>query len=177
MVKPYRAMAFLGLAAIVSACSSTGPGEGLEETAASVAPAQSEWAPGGLEAAYCPKITLRQGTAILDKKNGEELAYSANITGTNRDCRIVDGQLRMKIAVFGRVMPGPAAPGAVTLPIRIAVLRGEDVIYSELGQRQVNAQSGQSAQTFEYVDDRIAFAEPKERNIIIYTGFDEGPPE
>ncbi|EAU41202.1 lipoprotein, putative [Fulvimarina pelagi HTCC2506] len=166
----------------LAACSSTDTGEGLGETAASVgAPPVPNGQPTGFAtqgtaASYCPAVEVRQGTGILDKDEGTELAYSANIIGAQSTCRIVDGQLRMKVDVGGRIAPGPAAPGAVQLPLRIAVLRGDDVIYSELGRVPTSANAGGEAQNFTYTDDRIVFAEPKEQNIKVFTGFDEGPP-
>ncbi|MER0236867.1 hypothetical protein [Fulvimarina sp. MAC8] len=168
---------------VLAACSSANTGAGLEETAASVGtppvPANQPtgFASLGTPASYCPAVEVRQGTGVLDKDEGSELAFSANIIGAQSTCRIVDGQLRMKVDVGGRIAPGPAAPGAVQLPLRIAVLRGDDVIYSELGRVPTTATAGGDAQNFTFTDDRIVFAEPKEQNIKVFTGFDEGPPE
>ena len=171
------------MAAFLAGCSSTSSGEGLEETAASLgSPASPEagaadFASMGEPAPYCPTVQVRNGTGIIDKRAGQQSAYNANIVGANSTCRIVAGQFRMKVEVGGRVVPGPAAPGAIQLPIRIAILRGDDVIYSELGRAPATAAAGGQAQTFTYTDDRITFAVPKEQNITVFTGFDEGPPE
>lgn len=181
--RSHLSLAAVLTSAMLAACSSAGTGAGLEETAASVSPPPvpngqpTGFASMGTAASYCPAVEVRQGTGVLDKDQGSELAYSANIIGAQSTCRIVDGQLRMKVDVGGRIAPGPAAPGAVQLPLRIAVIRGDDVIYSELGRVPTTATAGGDAQNFTYTDDRIVFAEPKEENIKVFTGFDEGPPD
>ncbi|RFC64308.1 hypothetical protein DYI37_08220 [Fulvimarina endophytica] len=180
--RSYLSLAGVGMAAMLAACSSSGQGEGLNETAASLGapppPANQDtsFAALGEPAPSCPKVQVRDGTNILDKEVDGQLAYSANIIGAQATCRIVDGQFRMKVDVGGRIAPGPAGPGAVELPLRIAVLRGDDVIYSDLGRVPTTA-SGTNAQNFSYTDERIAFAPPRDQTITVFTGFDEGPPQ
>ncbi|MDY8108520.1 hypothetical protein U0C82_05050 [Fulvimarina sp. 2208YS6-2-32] len=179
---PHLSLGAALLAAFLAACSSTGSGDGLDETAASLEPAPqqaaaTDFASLGEPAPYCPKVEVREGTGIIDKRAGQQSAYNANIIGAQSTCRVVAGQLRMKVEVAGRVAPGPAAPGTVELPLRIAILRGDDVIYSELGRASARAVAGGEAQNFSYVDDRIAFAVPSDQNITVFTGFDEGPPQ
>jgi hypothetical protein len=168
-----RAASLAAITALSAACTSTGdrgPAPVAPVTAASVA------APEGKAASYCPRITLRDGTAILRKRSGDDLEYIASVTATNRDCRIVDGQLRMKIGVAGRVVPGPAGKeGKVTLPIRIAVVQGTDVLYSAQGTQSVALSPGEAAGEFIYVDNAVAVPEPTAKNLVIYAGFDEGP--
>lgn len=153
----------LGLAA---ACTSNNGADVLDRPVA---------AAEGKVPAYCPNVSLREGTAILRKTKGEDLAYVASIAATSRECHIVDGELRMKIGIEGRVVPGPATgPDAVRLPIRIAVVRGADVLYSRQGEQQVSLADG-TASTFVYVDGTVAVPEPTQKNLVIYAGFDEGP--
>ncbi|KQT54689.1 hypothetical protein ASG43_03690 [Aureimonas sp. Leaf454] len=168
-----RAVSLAALAALAAACTSTG-----ERSVAAIEPTAAPAPPSfdGKAADYCPRVTLRDGTAILRKRSGDDLEYVASVTATNRDCRIVDGQLRMKIGVAGRVVPGPAGTaGNVALPIRIAIVQGTDVIYSQQGSQSVALTPGEAAAEFIYVDAAVSVPEPTARNLVVYAGFDEGP--
>lgn len=178
MVTALRGAMVCGAMALLSACSSSNNGAQLEADAGALAApgAATAWEAGS-ESRFCPQVTLREGTAILRKNVGDEVDYVASITEATRDCRIVDGRLRMQVGVTGRIVPGAAAQArAVNLPIRVAVLLGEDVIYSELGRQAVSIAPGGGAKTFRYVDQGIAL-DPSETRVVIYAGFDEGPPE
>ena len=168
--------------------------------------------------AYCPKVTLRDGTAFFNtyakgtapkpkKKKGDAAAdaeaeaaaaaaqtgpngqpvdpnhdpskiiYQASITDMTRDCTHADGQLSMKIAVAGKVVPGPMfAPGTVTMPIRIAVQHGNDVLYSQLHQYQVQVTDPTAATQFVFTDTNVVVPEPTARDYQAYAGYDENTP-
>ena len=67
-----------------------------------------------------------------------KIIYQASISDVTRSCTRADGMLTMNVAVAGRVVPGPVGtPGNVTMPIRIVVVRGEEVLYSQLHKHQV----------------------------------------
>ncbi len=94
--------------------------------------------------AYCPKVTLREGTAIINSyaKGGDgdpaKLVYQASMSDATRSCTRSGGTLTMTVAVAGKVVPGPAAPpGEVTLPIRVVATQGEAVLYTKLTQHTV----------------------------------------
>ncbi len=130
--------------------------------------------------AYCPKITLRSGTAFYNtyEKGGEQdpdrIIYQAAATDVTRDCQINDGTLTLNVAMAGRVVPGPKGqPGTITMPIRVAVVRGDEVLYSNLYKHDVNI--GSTATTFVFSDPNIVIEQPTARNIQIFIGYDEGP--
>lgn len=132
--------------------------------------------------AYCPTITLREGTAFFNTyaKGGEgdpsKIIYQAAITDVTRDCKRSNGTLNMNVAVAGKVVPGPAgSAGNVTMPIRVAVVRGDQVLYSQLHQYKV-AVGAQSTQ-WVFNDPNVSIPDPTERDIQIFAGFDEGPPK
>ncbi len=130
--------------------------------------------PVGTEAAYCPPVVQREGTSILRRGEGDALQYIASISETSRSCRVVDGVLQIEVGIAGRVMPGAAAPsGQVGLPLRVVVVRGDEVLYSNLGRLGVPIARGSGAQSFAYVDRAIRLSEPASRNINIQVGFDE----
>ncbi|AZO33642.1 hypothetical protein EOA27_06235 [Mesorhizobium sp. M2A.F.Ca.ET.037.01.1.1] len=168
--------------------------------------------------AYCPKVTLRDGTAFFNtyakgtaakpkkKKvdaaadaeaevaaaaaqtvpNGQpvdpahdpsKIIYQASIADMTRDCTHANGQLSMKIAVAGKVVPGPMfAPGTVMMPIRIAVQRGDEVLYSQLHQYQVQVTDPSAATQFVFTDTNVVVPEPSAKDYQAYAGFDENTP-
>lgn len=151
----------MGLA-VLSACS-TGGGQ---------PPAVSQ--PAGTEAAYCPPVVQREGTSVLRRGEGDALQYVASISQTSRSCRVIDGVLHIEVGIAGRVMPGAAAPsGQVGLPLRVVVVRGSEVLYSNLGRIGVPISQGSGAQPFTYVDRAIRLSEPASRQVNIQVGFDE----
>ena len=171
MFNASRITVLVGALALASGCTST-----KEDTSLAPPPNMNASASEGTIPDYCPKVSLREGTAILRKGDGATLQYVASITSTTRDCRIVDGQMRIKVGVAGRVVPGPAAKaGEVGLPIRVVVTRGTEVLYSEIGSRQINMKPGMGAEQFVYVDQSVAVPEPTAKDLVIYAGFDEGP--
>lgn len=148
--------------AVLSACSSSGDG--------GPAPLQ----PQGQEARNCPPIVLREGTAILRDGPPEALRYIASISETSRSCRVIDGALHIEVGIAGRVTPGVAAPsGQVQLPLRVAVVRGSEVLYSNLGRLAVSIAPGSGAQTFSFVDRAVRLNEPVASTVNIQVGFDE----
>jgi hypothetical protein len=85
--------------------------------------------------------------------------------------------LVMNVAVAGRVVPGPAgAPGAVALPVRVVVLRGDEVLYSQQINHQV-ALTGNQAQQFIVSDPNVTVPIPEKNTLQVFAGFDAGPPK
>jgi len=166
--------------------------------------------------AYCPKVTLRDGTAFFNtyakgaakpkKKKADAAAdaeaaaaaaaqtgpngmpvdpnrdpakiiYQASISDVTRDCSNANGQLTMKIAVAGKVVPGPLfAPGTVTMPIRIAVQHGTEVLYSQIHQYQVQVTDPSAATQFVFTDANVVVPEPSAQDYQAYAGYDENTP-
>lgn len=132
--------------------------------------------------AYCPKITLRDGTAYFDSyaKGGQgdrsKIIYQTSIGDVTRDCTHAGGSLTLNVAVAGKVVPGPLAkPGTVTMPIRIVVAHGTDVLYSKLHQYPVQVSDMSAATQFVFNDPNIVVPEPTARDYQVFAGFDEGP--
>lgn len=166
--------------------------------------------------AYCPKVSLRDGTAFFStyakgtvakpkKKKGDpaqpadaaaaaattgpdgtpvdpsrdpaRMIYQASVTDVTRDCTHANGQMTMKIAVAGRIVPGPQfAPGTITMPIRIAVQRGNDVLYTQLHPYQVQVTDPSAATQFVFTDSNVVVPEPTARDYQAYAGFDDSKP-
>jgi hypothetical protein len=162
--------------------------------------------------AYCPKVTLRDGTAffntygkgsqkpkkktdaaatdaqatqpapdgtIIDpNKDPTKIIYQASITDVTRDCVRANGQLSMKIAVAGKIVPGPLfTPGTITMPIRVAVMHGTEVLYSQIHPYQVQVSDPSTATQFVFTDSSVVVPEPTERDYQAFAGYDEATPK
>lgn len=130
---------------------------------------------------FCPQVQLREGTAFFNtyERGGDgdsaRIIYQASITDVTRTCNRVDGQLNITAAVAGRVITGPkGGAGNVNMPIRIAVVQGDQVLYSKVFQHQTTMDAS-GAKQFVFTDPGISIPIPSNRNVAIFAGFDEGP--
>lgn len=172
-------LAVCGFLLAAAGCQSAGSG-GAAGSAAQTPPAEK--VKESELRAYCPQVVLREGTAFFNtyERGGEEvpekLVYQASIADVTRSCTYNEGTLTMNIAVAGKIVPGPAgAAGTITMPIRVAVMRGEEVLYSQLHQYPVAAGETAGATQFVFNDPNVTFPAPTSRNIRVFAGYDEGP--
>jgi hypothetical protein len=129
--------------------------------------------------AYCPGVTLRQDYAVLDSyaKNAEDdpskLMYRSSLGAATRKCTYAPGTLTMEIAVAGRVIPGPlATDGAVKMPIRIEVRRGDEIIYENVASYEVSVSKGSGATQFIYNNPGVPIPAPEAGTIQAFVGYD-----
>lgn len=132
----------------------------------------------------CPQVRLREGTAYLRRyASGGETAqdpskvrFQATIAETTRQCRVSNGQVLIDVVAAGRLLAGPAGgPGEVTMPIRVAVVRGEEVLFSELSQYASAIPSGATSTQFLFSRSGIEIPADAVRTAQVFVGFDEGP--
>jgi len=104
------------------------------------------------------------------------LIYQAAITDTTRACQYGDGTITIDVAAAGKVVPGPKyRSGTVSMPIRVAVVEGDKVLYSKLHRQSVTTNNDGVATQFVFNDKAISFPTPSKQNVEIFVGFDEGP--
>lgn len=132
--------------------------------------------------AYCPRVSLRSGTAFYNtyEKGGEEdssrIVYQASIADVTRACTVTGDVMTMTVAAAGKVVPGPKArDGAISMPIRVVVMRGDEILYSELQQHSVQIAANSPATQFLYNNPNVSFPAPTARNVQVFVGYDEGP--
>lgn len=132
--------------------------------------------------AYCPSVELRQGTAYYNtyQRGGDgdrsRLVYQASISDVTRKCEYGPGTINLNVAVAGRVVPGPVAnSGTISMPIRVAVVRGDEVLYSKLHKYEVRVSDTAGATQFIFNDPAIVIPTPQSSNIRVFAGYDEGP--
>lgn len=183
---PLRILALAG-AVMVVGCNSSGTGSQIDDTLSSAG--QSGAASQGVDEfqdprAYCPTTVMRAGTETLDvhpdgmRPDDPDAATKLRFRGTIRDvvreCNSAGSFLNIRVGVAGRVVSGPKGEtGSFLMPIRIAVTRGEDVLYSQLHDVPATIAEGTSNAQFSFVDSAISIPKPENRNIIIYVGYDE----
>jgi hypothetical protein len=135
----------------------------------------------------CPFIDIRQGASTLtipppppDGANeAMALKYQGVFVRAARECRIVSGQLVMKIGVEGRIIVGPAGgPGQVEVPLRIAVLNapasGSKMIVTRLIRIPVTVPNDGNV-AFTHIEDNLTFPLPSSAELnsyVVYIGFD-----
>jgi hypothetical protein len=172
-----------GLLALAS-CQSVNLGDAFGRKAEPVGKPGDEQLSADDLRAYCPRVMLHEGTAVLQtytrghKDDPNEIVYQATITDVTRSCRYDGGFLYMQVAAAGRVVWGPkgaGGSGSLELPIRVAVKQGDNLPYSHLGKIQVAVQPGGAATQFIYKDEQIVVPAPTQPDLSVLTGFDEGP--
>lgn len=131
--------------------------------------------------AYCPSVSLREGTAYFSKyaksteKTSDQLIYQATITDTTRACKYGNGTMTMEIAAAGRIVPGAKfTAGTTKMPIRVAVVQGDKVVYSKLHQQPISL-GAKTASQFVFNDNQVTIPMPDKQNVQVFVGFDEGP--
>jgi len=132
--------------------------------------------------AFCPPVTIREGTSVITNygkttdKNPANLIYQASLSDETRSCDSDDTTMKMNVAVAGKIVPGAKfASGTVTVPIRVAVIQGTDVLYSKLHKQTISATDSGAASQFIFNDPNVTFPKPTSQNIQVFVGFDEGP--
>lgn len=131
---------------------------------------------------YCPEIRVREGTEVIRRyESGQEgeaasVIWQATIGDTARECLYdTQGNLTLRIGVSGRVLAGPkGGPGAVKLPVRIVVAKYQaEVFYSDLKTLEIAIPATNST-VFRNVYEVTVPSPGRQRNYVIYVGFDGG---
>ena len=134
--------------------------------------------------AYCPKTVLRAGTETYnvfpdkmkkdDPQSAKSLRFRATITEIVRECNYAGDLLNIKVGLAGRLISGPAGEtGQFLMPVRIAVTRGDEVLYTQLHEVPAEVPAGRTNATFNFVDPASSSPKPDRENVIIYVGYDE----
>lgn len=169
----FCAAMLLGL--VVAGCSTSGTEQAGVATSGEPRVTQAELQ------AFCPRITLREGTSFFNSYekggNGDSnrVIYQASIAEVTRDCRRDGGNLTINVAAAGRIVPGPKfRSGSLTMPIRVVVMQGDKVLSSTLRKQVVPVTNAQSATQFLFSEASVSVPEVSSRSLEIFIGFDEG---
>ena len=177
----WTGLAFAGLLLGSTGCQSGGAGGVLGlggETREQQKPQEGKVLASEL-LAFCPQVIVKEEEGFINRyaRGGEgdpaKLSFQASVTESTRSCSRQTGMLAMQVAIAGRVVPGPAgAPGAVTLPIKISVVRGDgEVLYSKRFEHQV-ALGGNQTHQFIFKDASVVVPIPSGNTVQLFAGFD-----
>lgn len=130
----------------------------------------------------CPLVDVRSGASAWQvPASGGGLRYQASIANLARECTIVESSktMTMKVGIEGRVLLGDkGTPGAVNVPIRIAVVQegpNPKTILTKFFTVPVNVPADPGQVVFSVVEDQISFPLTTPGDVekyIVYVGFD-----
>lgn len=135
--------------------------------------------PTGPQVEYtCPGVSVLEGTAAyrVAKPGSSDVAHQASLNDVARECTYSGSQFSLKVGVEGRMLIGTVGrPGTYSVPIRIAVKRGEKVVTSRISRVSVTIPSGQTSTGFAHVEEGIVLpigAEDPGDEYEVIVGFD-----
>jgi predicted small lipoprotein YifL len=137
----------------------------------------------------CPKVVLREGTAFYTAyakgaktlpdgtKDPEQVTHQVSLADTTRQCTTSGGdKLTITVQAQGRVVVGPKGKaGPLNLPIRVAVVEADVVLYSELTNFNVEVPADLAPSQFVFSKVDVTAPASVSAAATIYVGFDEGP--
>lgn len=193
----FRGVVGMGLLAVLAGCN-TGSGQGdaidlgVGQSQTAQAAGQQASAvpmPQGQGAAVspvvqgsCPQVSLRDGTAFYRtypkgvKDDPTKVVYQASLADTTRACSRDANNLYITIMVQGRLTAGPLGKaGDITMPIRVAVVDGDKVLYSELVKYPSRLDNPAQSAQFVFTKENIPVPGSPSSLARVYVGFDEGP--
>jgi hypothetical protein len=134
-------------------------------------------------AGKCPQIVIRDEGAIFKsyakgaKDDPAQLAYQASLVQGTRQCSTDGTALNMTLVVQGRLVAGPmGGPGSVNLPIKVSVMDGETVLYSDTTNYQASIPAGEGTAQFLYTDNKIHVTGGAAGFVSVYVSFEQAPP-
>jgi hypothetical protein len=109
----------------------------------------------------CPSVSILDGTASY-RQGGDVargVAYQAQITDVARECKPQGTSLQIRVGIEGRFLLGEAGKaGSYSVPLRVAVLKGDQPVYSQVHRVGVTLQPNESQTPFVFIDENIRVA-------------------
>lgn len=131
-------------------------------------------------AGKCPQVVIRDEGAIYKtyakgaKDDPTQLAYQASLVQGTRQCSTDGTALNMTIVVQGRLVAGPmGGAGSVTLPIKVSVMDGQTVLYSDTTNYTASIPAGEGSAQFLYTDNKIHVTGGAAGFVSVYASFED----
>lgn len=129
----------------------------------------------------CPSVGVIEGGAAYrsgGRQGASEVAHQASLIETARECRFNGKSMSLKVGIQGRMLIGSAGrPGTFTVPVRVAVKRGDTVVASRFGRASVTVPPNDTSASFVHIEDNIVLPisdqDPAEE-YDLFVGFDDG---
>jgi hypothetical protein len=129
---------------------------------------------GGRPGHLSARQPARRHGLLPGEEDPSKIVHQASIAETTRQCTLSGGEIVIEVAAAGRLLVGPAgSTGAVTMPIRVVAVRGDEVLYSELTSYQ--ATLDQTSDQFLFTDPNVRIPAAGAEGVQLFVGFDEGP--
>lgn len=180
-----RSLVAVPLLALLAGCNAGNPGAalGLGQSQTAAAPAASAAAPvGAVVQANCPQVNLRENTSYFRtyakgaKDDPTQVIYQASLADTTRACTKNDVNLGITVMAQGRVASGPQGKaGTISMPIRVSVMDGDNVVYTELTKMDVVISDPAQPTQFVFTKDNIVVPGNMSNFARVFVGFDEAP--
>jgi len=131
---------------------------------------------------YCPEMRILNGAELMRQfEKGHEgdagaIIWQASIGRSARECLYdPQGGLTLRIGISGRVIAGPkGSAGTVSVPLKIVVVKFRESVVVTQAYTVDAAVPPAGATTFTQVHEIPVPAPGKDRDYIIYIGFDAG---
>jgi len=133
----------------------------------------------------CPSTEIKEGGSnyrvYAGAQSSENVRYQYSFGDIARECRVVNGQILIKVGVEGKVLLGPAGqPSSFNVPVFIGVrseAAGEQMLVSKVYSAAVTIPAGQTQGSFAIISDELAVPFTQENandDYTVFIGF-EGP--
>ncbi len=185
-VRPVLLVSLLTLALAGGGCSMLGGGAG--GVAPTATASTSPTAEGQVDVRsligpdYCPELRILDGAQLIrryergSEENPNAVVWQASFGETARDCLYdTEGGLTIRVGVSGRVIAGPkGSAGEVAVPFKIAVVKFKEAVLASEGHTLTAALPAAGSATFAEVREIKLPSPGRDRDYIIYVGFDVG---
>lgn len=130
--------------------------------------------------AVCPNAEIRFGTETANiyeagkPQTPDTLKFQMSVQRVARDCDEVGTNIIARVGAAGRVVAGPkGSAGKVDIPVRIAAVSGEKVVYSGLKVVSVQVEAPDFGANWSLVDEAVTIPIDVSDDTIIYVGLDD----
>ncbi|KPL54261.1 hypothetical protein [Prosthecomicrobium hirschii] len=130
----------------------------------------------------CPLVEIRSGTETLPlyetgkQGNADFLRFQISVQRVARECDINGETMSVRVGAAGRVAAGPkGATGKVQVPVRIAAVKGDQVLYSRLNTVSVDVGAPDYSALWSAVDEAMTLPANITSGVTIYVGLDDKP--
>lgn len=180
--KVTRGVFVVALTSGLAACNAGNPAGGLDVAGTEQASQQQQQPVAPVVQGTCPPISLRDGTAFMRtyakgaQDDPKQVVYQASLADTTRSCSRNDaGELTITVMVQGRLTSGPQGkPGTISLPIRVTVVDGDQVHYSEITKFDATLADVTQPSQFVFTKDVAGIPGDISRLATVTVGFDDG---
>lgn len=128
----------------------------------------------------CPATEIKHGTESMliyepgKHGNPEALRFQASVQRVARECTVNGETMSIRVGAAGRVAAGPkGAQGIVQVPVRVAAVKDDQVIYTKLHTVAVDVRAPDFSALWTQVDDTVVIPSNGSASTTIYVGLDE----